>query len=62
MLHVNLNNNLVNGHASMLLMMSCDSHVCSYPIFSKGLISKFFSNQTLGISIEIPYETLNVIQ
>ena len=33
------------------------------PIFSKGSISKFFSpNQTLGISIEMPYETSNVMQ
>ena len=32
------------------------------PIFSKGSISKFFfPNQTLGISIEIPHESSNVI-
>ena len=36
-------------------------HIAVTPIFSEGLISKFFSN-TLKIFIEIPYETSNVIR
>ena len=31
------------------------------PIFTVGLISNFFSNRTLEISIEIPYKTSNMI-